>query len=88
MIKDEGAKMSKKDWVIRNKKHINIKTGRKNQIRVHMRENNTPVVGDSKYGNKNKGRMMLHAYKLELVNPENKKKLIFETNIPNDFILR
>lgn len=27
MIKDEGAKMSKKDWVIRNKKHINIKTG-------------------------------------------------------------
>lgn len=66
---------------------INIKTGRKNQIRVHMRENNTPIIGDSKYGNKVKGRMMLHAYKLELINID-KKKITFETNIPEDFILR
>ena len=28
---------------------INIETGRKNQIRVHMKDNNTPILGDRKY---------------------------------------
>ena len=67
---------------------INIKTGRKNQIRVHMKENNTPIIGDSKYGIKSKGRMYLHAYKLEVINPKTNKKMIFETKIPKDFILQ
>ena len=63
---------------------INILTGRKNQIRVHMKENNTPVLGDSKYGKKGK-RMYLHAYKLELINPKTKKIMKFETEIPKEF---
>ena len=67
---------------------INIKTGRKNQIRVHMKENNTPIIGDNKYGIKSKGRMYLHAYKLEVINPKTNKKMIFETKIPKDFILQ
>ena len=67
---------------------INIKTGRKNQIRVHMKENNTPIIGDNKYGIKSKGRMYLHAYKLEVINPKTNKKMIFETKIPNNFILQ
>lgn len=64
---------------------INIKTGRKNQIRVHMKENNTPILGDSKYGKKTKDRMYLHAYKLKLVDPKTNKLLIFETDIPKEF---
>ncbi len=67
--------------------NINIKTGRKNQIRVHMKENNTPILGDNKYGIKDKNikRMYLHAYKLELINPLNKKVISFKTDIPEEF---
>ena len=66
--------------------NINIKTGRKNQIRVHMKENNTPILGDRKYGKKDKSkRMFLHAYKLELLNPITKKNMAFETNMPEEF---
>ena len=31
---------------------VNIETGRKNQIRVHMTEMNHPIVGDKKYYSK------------------------------------
>ena len=45
---------------------INIKTGRKNQIREQMKENKTPILGYLKYVEKSKlkKRMALHAYKL------------------------
>lgn len=66
---------------------IDIKTGRKNQIRVHMKDINAPIVGDNKYGIKDKAkRMFLHAYKLVIVHPITKKILEFETDIPNEFI--
>ena len=65
---------------------INISTGRKNQIRVHLKEKNAPILGDTKYGNKNKtNRMYLHAYKLELINPKTKKLMTFETEVPEEF---
>ena len=64
---------------------INILTGRKNQIRVHFKENNTPILGDSKYGKKTKTRMYLHAYKLTLLNPNTKKLMEFKTDIPKEF---
>jgi 23S rRNA pseudouridine1911/1915/1917 synthase len=48
-----------------------IETGRKNQIRVHMRELGHPVVGDKKYGASGNplGRLGLHASRLEIVHP-------------------
>jgi 23S rRNA pseudouridine1911/1915/1917 synthase len=66
---------------------INIKTGRRNQIRVHMKEIGHPIVGDSKYGHKDKDhkRMMLHASKLVILNPINKKEMTFESKIDNKF---
>ena len=66
---------------------IHILTGRKNQIRVHMKEIGHPIVGDNKYGNKNKKikRMMLHANKLEFIHPITKKILLLETKIPKTF---
>lgn len=66
---------------------IDIKTGRKNQIRVHMKDLNNPIVGDQKYGTKDKfKRMYLHAYKLSVIHPVTRKLLEFETDIPNEFI--
>lgn len=67
---------------------IHILTGRKNQIRVHMKEIGHPIVGDTKYGFKTNvsKRMLLHANKLELIHPITKQLMIFETKIPNEFI--
>ena len=66
---------------------INIKTGRRNQIRVQLKEIGHPIVGDSKYGFKNKNykRMLLHASKLEIINPMNGKNLSFESKIDSSF---
>lgn len=66
---------------------IEIKTGRKNQIRVHMRDLGNPILGDHKYGIKDGYRTMyLHAYKLVIKHPVTGKILEFETNVPNSFI--
>ena len=55
---------------------IDIKTGKKNQIRVALSHTGNPILGDNKYGIKDDSkRMMLHAYKLEFINPLNKKKM-------------
>ena len=67
---------------------INIKTGRKNQIRVHMHDLKTPILGDKKYSDfKDKAkRMYLHAYYLEFNHPITNERLKFELDIPNDFL--
>ena len=66
---------------------IDIETGRKNQIRVHMSELGHPIVGDKKYGSKIDPihRMCLHSYVLELINPITRKKMIFKSEYPNIF---
>lgn len=66
---------------------INISTGRKNQIRVHMRDIGHPVVGDNKYGEEEKplSRLMLHSYELTLTHPLNGKLLSFKANPPSEF---
>ena len=92
-VKDRSGKLAITEYkVLKERKNIslldiNLKTGRKNQIRVHMKENKTPILGDLKYGEKSKliNRLALHAYKLELINPVTKKLLTFEINMPNEF---
>lgn len=66
---------------------IEIKTGRKNQIRVSMQHIKHPVLGDSKYSSKDNSlkRLALHAYKLILRNPINKKEMKFQIDIPDSF---
>ena len=66
-----------------------LETGRKNQIRVHCKEAGHPIAGDIKYcalTNPIK-RLALHAEKLGFVHPTNKKDLLFQTPIPEEFIL-
>ena len=66
---------------------IDLFTGRKNQIRVHLADQGCPVVGDKKYGEKEKGikRLALHALTLTFTHPFSKEKMTFETKIPPYF---
>ena len=64
---------------------VNILTGRRNQIRVHLSEMGNPIIGDKKYGSRSKSRLMLHAYELELIDPRNNKNIKFSANIPDEF---
>lgn len=66
---------------------VNILTGRKNQIRVHLSDLGNPIVGDKKYNAKKNPirRMTLHAYKLEFIHPKTNKLIRIETKIPKQF---
>lgn len=78
--------------ILENKKYslldIDIKTGRKNQIRVHLNDLGYPILGDKKYSSiKDKAkRMYLHAYYLEFTHPITNNKLKFELDVPTDFL--
>lgn len=61
---------------------VRLKSGRKNQIRVHFSENGHPIIGDSRYG-KDRGGLMLHSWKLAFVHPHTGKKMFFETEKPS-----
>jgi len=67
---------------------INLETGRKHQIRVHMQDMDHPVAGDKKYGSKRNplGRMCLHAQVLEFKHPTTGKLCRFDTGIPENFL--
>lgn len=62
---------------------LQLDTGRKNQIRVHMKDLGTPVAGDHKYGGHKSPytRMALHASSLRFIHPVTRKALSF-TSIP------
>lgn len=64
---------------------IEIKTGKRNQIRVGFSNLGHPILGDKKYGSKNNNmkRLGLHASLLE-INIKN-KKYVFKTDIPKEF---
>jgi len=66
---------------------IDLLTGRKNQIRVHLSDNGCPVVGDKKYGEKRKGikRLTLHAASITIVHPYSKEKMTFTAKVPAYF---
>ncbi len=68
---------------------LDLETGRKNQIRVHMQESGCPVTGDKKYGAKTNPlhRLALHAYKLRFTHPITHKEMNFETPFPKRFEL-
>jgi len=66
---------------------IELETGRKNQIRVHMESIGHPIVGDRKYGSTTTiGRLALHARVLEFYHPMTSEPLHFETPVPKEFL--
>ena len=48
---------------------VTLKSGRKNQIRVHFSEAGHPVVGDVKYGGQKASRLYLHSARLKFKHP-------------------
>jgi 23S rRNA pseudouridine1911/1915/1917 synthase len=66
---------------------VDLETGRKNQIRVHMKDINHPVVGDKKYGSVTNpiARLGLHAWILGFKHPVTNEQMHFETQIPRKF---
>lgn len=73
---------------------LELHTGRKNQIRVHMQEAGCPIWGDKKYfgesqahlaENKKAHRLYLHAYSLCFIHPVTGKEMVFNTGIPRSF---
>jgi 23S rRNA pseudouridine1911/1915/1917 synthase len=73
-----------------------LETGRTHQIRVHLADNKTPILGDALYGKPPKhpvlleaaqalGRPALHARLLGFVHPVTGKKVRFEVDPPADF---
>ena len=66
---------------------ISIETGRKNQIRVHMKEKGCPVAGDKQYGARTNpiGRLCLHANELSFTHPATGEQITFKATMPRDF---
>lgn len=66
---------------------VSLDTGRKNQIRVHMKDLGHPIAGDRRYGAKSSPihRMALHAQTLRFVHPMTRKDMNFLTPVPASF---
>lgn len=63
-------------------------TGRTHQIRVHLYENNSPILGDVLYfkdGSENYPRLFLHAHKLRFKHPATNFMIEIESEIPEEF---
>lgn len=67
---------------------LNLDTGRKHQIRVHMQEIGHPVVGDKKYGATANPlrRLGLHAQVLVFTHPRTGTLRRFESAVPKSFL--
>jgi 23S rRNA pseudouridine1911/1915/1917 synthase len=75
---------------------VRIETGRTHQIRVHLKERRTPVVGDAAYGNADWNRRLLktgeadrpllHAYETEFVHPFTGETVLLQAPIPPDMM--
>ena len=100
--RNNGGQIAVTDYKIlatnprRNKTLVQLElhTGRKNQIRVHMQETGNPIWGDKKYfgenpahlaENKKADRLYLHAYALSFIHPVSGKEMEFNTGIPRSF---
>ena len=75
---------------------VNLLTGRKHQIRVHLSSLGFPLVGDALYGGvsslqrgakkKHKAQpLMLHAYRVGFIHPVTGAKIVIKTDIPERF---
>ena len=62
---------------------VDIKTGRKNQIRITLKDIEHPIVGDKNYGGRKAKRLYLHAY--ELAFRYKNKDYMFKIDMPSLF---
>lgn len=72
---------------------VELLTGRKNQIRVHLAHAGHPLVGERKYARGRDSalklrsrRVALHAWRLALCHPVDGRNLTFEAPLPEDLV--
>lgn len=89
--KEGKLAVTKYDTIYSNKEYsllkIEILTGRKNQIRVHMKDIKHPIVGDKKYGSTKNPirRMCLHANYFSFIHPILNKNIEVKSIYPKIF---
>jgi 23S rRNA pseudouridine1911/1915/1917 synthase len=67
---------------------VELETGRKHQIRVHLATEGFPILGDRRYGEDRAGpigRLALHAVSLEFLHPAGGDRRRFESPPPREF---
>ena len=57
-------------------------TGRTHQLRLHLADAGLPVVGDRLYG-RSAGKLLLHAFRLDLPHPATKETLSLTASVPD-----
>ena len=68
---------------------IRLETGRKHQIRVHLRSRNHPILGDRLYGPDDKTpRLMLCATRLTLSHPRTQASMTFSIPLAKEFVIK
>ena len=83
-----GAKRALTEWRVLARSgnstlvEVNLKSGRKNQIRVHFSEAGHPVAGDVKYGAARASRLFLHAKSLAITHPADGRMMEFVSPSP------
>lgn len=92
---DNGGKLAVTKYEVKRSSRqfslveLKLDTGRRNQIRVHLREMGHPVVHDPMYGYKDDSapinQLALHAFRLCFVHPVTGKRMQFETPYPQAF---
>lgn len=93
---DNGGKLAVTKYKTLKSNHkyalvkMNLETGRRNQIRVHMREIGHPLLKDPMYGYRDDrsplNRLALHAYRLCFRHPITGDEVELETPIPKEFL--
>lgn len=61
---------------------VELGTGRKHQIRVHLSQLGCPIVGDLRYGVSKARRLCLHAHHLKLARPSDGKAITITAPVP------
>ena len=85
-----GAKFARTEWKRLSSDgkttlvEVVLKSGRKNQIRVHFSEAGHPVVGDVKYGAKKADRLHLRSIRLVFTHPFTNRRLVFEVPVADN----
>ena len=92
---DNGGKLAITHYKTLRKKgrfalvKFSLETGRRNQIRVQMRDIGHPLLKDPIYGYRDDespiNRLALHAFRLCFYHPVTGKEMRFETEFPKEF---
>lgn len=91
----EGAKLAVTHYRVMDRVpgytllEVELETGRKNQIRVHLSEMGCPVVGDRRYGadSRYERRIRLHAFYLAIRHPVTGRIAEFKSPMPKGFLV-